>query len=55
MHSYPAGAFATEGAQKWLAHTEVGCDTPENVAVQMEGFAVSGISKRLKKTQCGAC
>jgi hypothetical protein len=55
MHTYPAGSFASEGARNWLEHTEVGCDTAQNVALQMEGFAVSGLSKRFKKTQDGAC
>jgi hypothetical protein len=55
MHSYPAGSFATEGAHNWLEHTDVGCDTPHNVSLQMEGFAISGLSNRIKKTQHGAC
>jgi hypothetical protein len=54
MHTYSAGSFATEGARNWLEHTEVGCDTAQNMALQMEGFAVSGLSKRFKKTH-GAC
>ncbi len=53
MHSYPAGSYATEGAAKWLQHTDVGGDTAHNVALQMEGFAVSGLSKRIKKTEHG--
>jgi hypothetical protein len=54
MHSYPAGSFATEGAAKWLHYTEVGGETAHNVALQMEGYAVSGLSKRIKQTQHGA-
>ena len=54
MHTYPAGAYASDEARNWLERTDVGCDTAENVAVQMEGFAVSGLSKRVKKIRDGA-
>ncbi|KAN0111299.1 hypothetical protein V8E52_008674 [Russula decolorans] len=54
MHTYSAGAYASDGARNWLEHAEVGCDTAENIAMQMEVFAVSGISKRIKRTRDGA-
>lgn len=55
MHSYSSGSFASERARNWLKRMEVGCDTPENVALRMEGFAVSGLNERVKKTQDCAC
>src|SRR5712671_3001383 len=52
-HSYSSGSFATEGARKWLENVDVGHDTPQNVAIQMEAFCISGVSKRLQKSQGG--
>ena len=53
MHTYSAGSFASEGARNWLEHSLVGQNAPQNVALQMEGFTVSGCNDGIKKTQDG--
>jgi hypothetical protein len=51
VHSYAPGSFATEGAQNWVQNAEIGNDTPDNIAMQLEGFTASGCNKRVQKTQ----
>jgi hypothetical protein len=48
LHTYAAGAYTTEGARKWLEHSKVGQDSLQNVAVQMEGFNISGCRNSIK-------
>ena len=53
MHTYSSGSFASEGVHKWIKHTQIKSDTAENVAMQMEGFAVLCLSKCIKTKQNG--
>ena len=50
-HSHPLGLFAIEGAQNWVQNAEIGNDTPDNIAMQLEGFTASGCNKQVQKTQ----
>ncbi len=52
MHTYSAGSFASEGVRNWLEHSKVGQCTPHDMAMQMEGFTVSGCGNSIK-TQDG--
>ena len=39
----------TEGAQKWLASAEIGNNLPGKIAIQLEGFIVSGCAEQVNK------
>jgi hypothetical protein len=52
-HSYTSGLFATEGAQQWLEIADIGHNTPQDTAVQLEGFCTSHCGERIQKTQEG--
>jgi len=41
----------TAGAQKWLEQAQIGCNTPENIAIQLEAFIVSGCAEQLEEPQ----
>jgi hypothetical protein len=41
----------TEGVEKWLEHARIGCNTPKNISIQLEGFVTSGCSKQMEETQ----
>ena len=34
-----------------MQNVEIGNDTPDNLAMQLEGFTASGCNKRIQKTQ----
>lgn len=36
-------------AQKWLEQAQIGRNTPENIAIQLEAFMVSGCAERLEE------
>ncbi len=40
-------------AQKWLHNADIGHNTPNGAAMQMEAFTLSGLSSRVKKHQEG--
>jgi hypothetical protein len=42
MHEYALGSYASDGAHKWLQYSKVGLTTPSKIAMQMQGFVVSG-------------
>jgi len=50
-HDYTPGAFVTAGAQKWLEQAQIGHNTPENIAIQLEAFTVSGCAEQLEEPQ----
>ena len=41
----------TEGADKWLQYAEIGRNIPEEAAMQLEAFTLSGFAARIEKTQ----
>jgi hypothetical protein len=53
MYTYSPGSYASNRAFKWLKNSMVRRNTPQNVATQMEEFAILGCSEGLKMTQDG--
>lgn len=52
-HRYGSASYASPGAQRWLECAEIGHSTPNHVAMQLEGFAISGYTGDIKKYQNG--
>jgi hypothetical protein len=52
-YTYCCGLFMTEEAQKWLHNADIGYNTPNGAAMQLEAFTLSGISSQIKKPQEG--
>jgi hypothetical protein len=52
-HNYICGSFATEGAARWLANTEIKYTSAGFAAQQMDGFMISGCRACVKKTGGG--
>ncbi|KAH9955750.1 hypothetical protein BC827DRAFT_1158100 [Russula dissimulans] len=53
-HSYSSGSFATEGARRWLENAEIGNNTPQDSAIQLEGFCTSNCGERIRKIKEGS-
>ncbi|KAH9955288.1 hypothetical protein BC827DRAFT_1271815 [Russula dissimulans] len=53
-HSYSSGSFATEGARRWLENAEIGNNTPQDSAIQLEGFCTSNCGEWIRKIKEGS-
>jgi len=52
-HTYSPGAFATQGAWRWLENAEIGNNPPIEAARQLEAFVISGCAQRVRQPKGG--